>query len=132
MWANILSEQTVFEWQLVGINQPTVQTSQGLVLQCDSVINELTNIDVMLWIGSQFQGYESLWQSCKAYKKHNAQINRLAHQCDYVIATCTSVSYLATSGFLDDYKVTSSWWFKVILSALLSSFKCQSREGLFT
>ncbi|WP_172971588.1 GlxA family transcriptional regulator [Pseudoalteromonas sp. A25] len=110
--ANILSNKKVFSWFLVGVHSEQVTTSQGLTLPCDKKLEDLEKVDVLLWVGSQFQGHQKLWRDCQAYRPLAQHIMALARQSEHVIATCTSVSYLAVSGFLDDYRVTSSWWLK--------------------
>ncbi|CAH9058119.1 HTH-type transcriptional regulator CdhR [Pseudoalteromonas holothuriae] len=128
--ANTLAGKQIFSWQLVGIEERKVFTSQGLVLPCDKKLAELDRVDVMLWVGSQFQGSQSLWKSCQAYKPFKAHIVQLSEQSEHVIATCTAVSYLATSGFLDDYKVTSSWWLKSFYQRYFAQLNV-SQEKIF-
>ncbi|MCF6434102.1 helix-turn-helix domain-containing protein [Pseudoalteromonas sp. MMG022] len=110
--ANILAKKPMFSWQLVGVETQSVKTSQGLTIACDLKLADLHSTDVMLWIGSQFEGPQKLWRACRVFTPYREHINELARSSEYTIATCTSVCYLASSGFLDPYHVTSSWWLK--------------------
>ncbi|MBD1582752.1 GlxA family transcriptional regulator [Pseudoalteromonas sp. S16_S37] len=128
--ANTISKKRLFSWYLVGVHDKQVTTSQGLVLPCDKKLADLDNIDVMLWIGSQFQGHQKLWRDCQTYAPLKQHINHLAQRSEHVIATCTSVSYLAVSGFLDGYQVTSSWWLKSFYQRYFPQLKV-SQEKIY-
>ncbi|WP_175442091.1 GlxA family transcriptional regulator [Pseudoalteromonas byunsanensis] len=126
--ANTLAKKSVFSWQLVGIEAEKVRTSQGLEIACDIKLADLHSADVMLWIGSQFQGQKKLWQACNTFVPYREHINKLAQSSEYTIATCTSVCYLATSGFLDPYHVTSSWWLKTFFQRYFPKLKVSQEK----
>ena len=128
--ANTLAKQKLFSWQLVGVYHKTVTTSQGLKITCDTLLSELQSTDIMLLVGSQYQGQQKLWQECQQIKVHSEQIKNLAQRSEYVLATCTSVSYLAVSGFLDGYHVTSSWWLKTFYQRFFPTLQV-SQEKVF-
>ncbi|WP_105168387.1 GlxA family transcriptional regulator [Pseudoalteromonas sp. T1lg23B] len=126
--ANTLAKKPLFSWQLVGIETNKVRTSQGLEMTCDVKLADLHHADVMLWIGSQFEGQQKLWHACQVFAPYREQIHRLAQNSEYTIATCTSVCYLATSGFLDPYHVTSSWWLKAFYQRYFPQLKVSQEK----
>ncbi|NOU49324.1 helix-turn-helix domain-containing protein [Pseudoalteromonas sp. JBTF-M23] len=128
--ANTINKKKIFSWYLVGVHDKQVITSQGLVLPCDKKLAELDKVDVMLWIGSQFRGHQKLWRDCQTYVPLAQHIKQLAQHSEHVIATCTSVSYLAVSGFLDSYQVTSSWWLKSFYQRYFPQLKV-SQEKIY-
>ncbi|WP_125721448.1 GlxA family transcriptional regulator [Pseudoalteromonas rubra] len=107
--ANQVMGKSFFSWKIAALNRELqVTSSQGLTIQCDSTLEELSDYDVLVWIGAQYNGPAALWQQCKQVSQ--AVTTSATKSCRYHLAGCCGVAYLGATGLLDQHRITASWW----------------------
>ncbi|RZM77583.1 AraC family transcriptional regulator [Pseudoalteromonas rubra] len=107
--ANQVMGKSFFSWKIAALNRELqVTSSQGLTIQCDSTLEELSDYDALVWIGAQYNGPAALWQQCKQVRQ--AVTTSATKSCRYHLAGCCGVAYLGATGLLDQHRITASWW----------------------
>ena len=128
--ANRLNKKKLFEWQITSLSGRTLYSSQSTLVQTDVALHDVHACDVMIWIGSQFEGREKLWQHCRQVIPHKKHIQWLTAQSNYVLACCTGVSYMAMSDVLKDQRLTSCWWLKTFYNQYFPDLRV-SQEAVY-
>ncbi|QTL34625.1 MULTISPECIES: GlxA family transcriptional regulator [Pseudoalteromonas] len=107
--ANQVMGKSFFSWKIAALNRELqVTSSQGLTIQCDSTLEELSDYDALVWIGAQYNGPAALWQQC--IEVSQAVTTSTTKSCRYHLAGCCGVAYLGATGLLDQHRITASWW----------------------
>ncbi|MCG7535118.1 helix-turn-helix domain-containing protein [Pseudoalteromonas sp. OOF1S-7] len=109
--ANQVMGRQFFSWKIAALSKELqVVSSQGLTIQCDSMLGELKGYDVLVWVGAQYSSDATLWQQCKEVNQALSEVSDTLKTCRYHLAGCCGVAYLGATGLLDQHKITASWW----------------------
>ncbi|AZZ98029.1 helix-turn-helix domain-containing protein [Pseudoalteromonas sp. R3] len=109
--ANQVMGRQFFTWKIAALSSELqVVSSQGLTIQCDVTLKELSEYDAMVWVGAQYSGPVTLWEQCSQVKQALNGLGNALNGCRYHLAGCCGVAYLAATGLLNEHRVTASWW----------------------
>lgn len=107
---NVLSELMGAKVFFVGRHKGLITTGNGLKVQCDSSINEVKQLDILVIPGGLNETYmatkdTALLSWIKAIDVHSK----------YTTSVCTGAWILAATGLLKDHEATTHWFGKQIL-----------------
>lgn len=101
-WANTISEQPLYTWQIVSIHGGAVESSDGISLLADCPIEQAECPDTLIVCA----GYSVQRQGSK---KLFAALRRMAAQGVDIGGQDTGSYLLAAAGLLDGYRATIHW-----------------------
>lgn len=109
---HVLSELTGAKVFFVGRHKGLITTGGGMKVQCDSSINEVKQLDILVIPGGLNETYmatkdTALLNWIKAIDVHSK----------YTTSVCTGAWILAATGLLKGHEATTHWYGKKILSA---------------
>ncbi|TMP34294.1 GlxA family transcriptional regulator [Pseudoalteromonas rubra] len=109
--ANQVMGRQFFTWKIAALSSELqVASSQGLTIHCDATLTELRGYDVIVWVGAQYSGPDTLWEQCRQVTQALNGLDNTLNGCRYHLAGCCGVAYLAATGLLNEHRVTASWW----------------------
>ncbi|MCF6440529.1 helix-turn-helix domain-containing protein [Pseudoalteromonas luteoviolacea] len=116
--ANQVMQTQFYQWQIVSLNDQSVVSSQGLSFKVDCQLKDLQYFDVLIIIGSQYQGDKRLWQECQKLNSYAPLLSEKLKPLTSptLIAGCCGVAYAAALGLLDKQRITASWWLEAFFN----------------
>jgi putative intracellular protease/amidase/YHS domain-containing protein len=107
---HVLSELMGAKVFFVGRHKGLIKTGDGMKVQCDTSINEVKNLDILVIPGGLNETYTAT--------KDTALLNWIkaidAHS-KYTTSVCTGAWILAATGLLKNHEATTHWYGKKIL-----------------
>ena len=121
--ANIVTQQTVYDWSIVSLDGQTIPASNGLQMAPTVALEQLGPVDILFVCGG-------LDVRTAVSPKILSSLRRLAERRVPLGALCTGGYALAKAGLLDKYRATIHW---ENLSALREEFpRILLSDQLFT
>ncbi|MBQ4834759.1 GlxA family transcriptional regulator [Pseudoalteromonas luteoviolacea] len=116
--ANRVMRTTFYQWQIVSLGDDRIVSSQGLSFNVDCTLSELDHFDVLIIIGSQYQGDKRLWQECRTLSAYASLLSKKLKGISppTLVAGCCGVAYAAALGLLDKQRITASWWLEAFFN----------------
>ncbi|KZN63815.1 hypothetical protein N473_15980 [Pseudoalteromonas luteoviolacea CPMOR-1] len=116
--ANQVMKTAFYQWQIVSLKEEVVISSQGAAFNVDCQLKDLQPIDVLVIIGSQYQGDKHLWQTCQKLNRYAPILSEKLKmsKSPTLVAGCCGVAYAAALGLLDKQRITASWWLEVFFN----------------
>ncbi|MBE0389745.1 hypothetical protein PLUTE_b0802 [Pseudoalteromonas luteoviolacea DSM 6061] len=126
---NQVIQKDYYRWQIVSLEEKEVRSSQGLVFKTDCQLEALSSFDVLVIIGSQYQGDKQLWKECQRFAKYKKPLHEKlqAKSQTTLVAGCCGVAYAAALGLLEKQQFTASWWLEAFFNRYYPHLKLDTK-----
>ncbi|MCF2859809.1 helix-turn-helix domain-containing protein [Pseudoalteromonas sp. SMS1] len=130
---NQVLQKTYYHWQIVSLEGQEITSSQGLTFKTDCQLRDLENFDVLIIIGSQYQGDKQLWQECQLFAKYKKSLREKLQAKSHttLVAGCCGVAYAAALGLLENQPFTASWWLEAFFNRYYPHLKLDTKPIYF-